>query len=199
IGSNKFTQILGNPGADTLRTHAVFVYFGIEDEDVLQAEDEVSFYDTRRNNPDRSAEFRLYYRDNAVTALMTEGDFCLIAARPDKSLLILITPPETAIERRIRYLFGLPDGEAAWQVTSALKSTELDLASQTILEALGIELEDGADELLGRLIDRFGLVFPATRIFSKFAREHAPGSIDAVGDADSALESWMKYEERLFR
>jgi predicted nucleic acid-binding Zn finger protein len=199
IGSNKFTRILGNPGTGTLRLNAVFVYFGKDDEEVLQAEGEVSFYDTRRNNRNRGPEYRLYYRQNTVTLLMAEGDFCLVAARPDKSLLVLVTPPGNAVERRVRYLFGLPNVEGNWQVTSEINPSELDLASQTILEAIGIELEDSADDLLGRLIDAFGLKFPATRIFSNFARQNSPTNIDAVKDADAALESWMKFEERLFR
>src|SRR5712672_2926929 len=105
IGSNKFTEILGNPGSETLRLNAVFVYFGDDDEDddVLRSEGEVSFYDARRNSPDRSPEFRLYYRDNPVTTLMTEGDFCLVAVRPNQGVLLLITPPGTAMERRVRY------------------------------------------------------------------------------------------------
>jgi hypothetical protein len=199
IGSNKFTQILGDPGSVTLRMKAVFVFFGKEDEDVLQAVGEVSFYDTRRNNPDRGPEHRLYYRDNEVTALMSEGDFCLVAARPDNSLLIVVAPPGTAAERRMRYLFELPKVEGAWHVAQDLGSAQLDLASQTILEALGVELEDSADDMLGRLIDSFGLAFPPTRVFSKFARENARGKINPVQEADAALELWIEYEERLFR
>ena len=85
IGSNKFIQILGDPGKETFRLQAVFMYFGEDDEDVVQSEGDVSFYDTRRANPNRGPEYRLYYRDNAVTDLMTEGDFCLVATRPDRS------------------------------------------------------------------------------------------------------------------
>ncbi len=199
IGSNKFTQILGDPGAETLRLRAVFVYFGKDEEDTLDAEGVVSFYDTRRGNPRRGPEYRLYYRFNQVTALMAEGDFCLVAKRPDGSLLILITPAGTAIERRIRYLFSLPQAGSVWQVNQEISNSDLDLASQAILEALGIEIEDSADELLGRLIDKFGLAFPATRVFSEFARQNIPAPINATQDADRAMESWMQHEERLFR
>ena len=199
IGSNKFTEILGDPGSETLRLNAIFVYFGEDDEDILQSEGNVSFYDTRRDKPSRSPEYRLYYRDNPVTDLMTEGDFCIVAARPNKDLLILITPRDTVVERRIRFLFDLPDDGLAWHVTHEFDASELDFASEAILAAIGVELEDTADELLGRLIDRFGLSFPPTRIFSTFARDHASKSIDPIRDADSALEGWMTYEERLFR
>jgi hypothetical protein len=53
--------------------------------------------------------------------------------------------------------------------------------------------------LLGVLVDRFGSSFPSTRIFSKFARDHASGEIDPQADPDFALEEWMAYEERIFR
>lgn len=199
IGSNKFTAILGDPGSEKRRFNATFLYFNRSTEELDVCTGEVTYYDTRLNQPHRAAEYRLYYRDNAVTEQMQEGDFCLVGARTAGDLLIAVAPPGSEHERRLRYLFDVKDAKGLWAVGDEVSSTELDLASRGILEAIGIEIEDTADELLDRLITAFGMSFPPTKEFSAFARKSLGANVAEEEDPDQALEEWMKQEERLFR
>ena len=201
IGSNKFTAILGTPtaGNEKLLFNATFMWFANDAEDPEICSDNVTYYDTRANQPNRSAEYRLYYRSNAVTALMSAGDFCLISLRTNGELLIAITPKGTDHERRLRYLFNADNIQQQWVIGTEVSSGELDLASRGILAAIGIETAEPAENLLGVLIDRFGMKFPRTMEFSGFARETITGQFDAANAPDLALEEWMNQEERLFR
>ena len=53
-------------------------------------------------------------------------------------------------------------------------------------------------EKIDKIVDRFGLTFPSTSVFSKIARDIAIG-VDPRGDPDHALVTWLEHEETLFR
>lgn len=200
IGSNQFTTILGNPGSEKRRFNATFLYFNPDVEALDPCTDVVTFYDTRQNQENRSAEYRLYYRNNHVTDQLRQGDFCLVGARTNGELLIAVAPAGSDHERRLRYLFDVKDKiKGRWAVDEEVNAKDLDLASRSILEAIGIEIEDPADEMLERLTNEFGMSFPPTKRFSAFARKSLGSHIAAEDDPDLALEEWMKHEERLFR
>lgn len=199
IGSNKFTTILGIPGTDKIKFNATFMYFSPDAEEPETCTDLVTYYDTRVGQPHRSSEYRLYYRSNAITDLMSAGDFCLISLRTNGELLIAIAPQGSADERRLRYLFNAENAQQQWVVGTEVDSRELDLASRSILAAIGIETAEPIEDLLGAIIDKFGLIFPKTVIFSEFARSTMANQINAADQPDFALEEWMKQEERLFR
>lgn len=199
IGSNKFSALLGDPGGEKLYFSATFIFFQPELDEAESVDDQVTWYDTRYNKPGRSAELRLYYKNNPVTDQMQEGDFCLLAVEASGKLLIAIARPGSEHERRLRYLFDLAEAQSEWHIDASVSGKELDLASTRILEALGIEPTDSEDSLLGVMIDRFGHSFPPTRDFSSFARLSVRLDAPVEGDADGALETWMQHEERLFR
>lgn len=67
---------------------------------------ELTWYDARARHPRRS-EYRLYYRDNPVSALASEGDLLVIARRPDGRVLLLLAPGESIAATRIAWLFGM--------------------------------------------------------------------------------------------
>lgn len=199
IGSNKFTAILGDPGSNKRRFKATFLYFNTATDQLDAYVDEVTYYDTRLNQPNRGAEYRLYYRDNLVTEQMQEGDFCLVGARATGDLLIAVAPAGSVHERRLRYLFDVKEARGLWAIGEEVSSAEMDLASRSILDALGIEIDDPVDEMLDRLVSEFGMSFPPTKRFSEFARKSLSSDVVAEDDPDLALEEWMKQEERLFR
>lgn len=199
IGSNKFTAILGDPGSSKLRFTATFLLFKTDEEQPESCRDDVTYYDTRLNQAGRSPEYRLYYKKNIVTEQLREGDFCLVGKRTNGELLIAIAPRGSDHERRVRYLFGIEAPGLQWEVGRPLSTNSLDIASSSILDAMGIELVDSANEMLDKLVETFGLKFPVTKDFSAFARQTLGNSVDPVGNPDEALEEWMKQEERLFR
>jgi hypothetical protein len=199
IGSNKFTAILGDPGTSNITFEATFLYFDPVDDQIESSKGQVTWYDSRKNQPKRSAEYRLYYPDNAVTQSLKEGDFCLIGRQSSGELLIAIAPRDTPEEYRLRHLFGLDQPSRTWQVESSIKDFKLNLATRQILEAIGIELEVSADIDIDKLLAKFGSAFPTTKEFSKYARDTVRDKISALEDPDGALEAWMAYEEDLFR
>lgn len=199
IGSNKFTAILGNPGSEKLRFRATFVFFNPDLEEPETCTDTVTYYDTRVGQANRGPEFRLYYRDNPITERLQEGDFCLVAMCTNSELMIAVARHGSDSERRLRFLFDVDEAQKQWVIGKDISSNDLDLASRSILEALGIEIKDSAEELLGRLIDKFGMKFPPTYEFSAFARESLGSDISPHDCPDETLEAWMRQEERLFR
>jgi len=186
-------------GADT-RFHATYIWLGGEQE-ALSEEGRLSWYDSRANDPKRSAEWRLYFQSNPVTELMQPGDSLFVARRPDDHILFIVTPDGTDIQSQLIWLFGLSE-----QPTLAFEQREItrdgggevDFAARYILDELGIEAAEPEADLLDGLIERFGLKFPKTRVFSDLARSSLP-EIDAHDDPDQALLAWMEREELMFR
>ena len=199
IGSNKFTAILGDPGTSHITFEATFLYFDSVNDRIESSKGQVTWYDSRKKNTKRSAEYRLYYPDNAVTQLLKEGVFCLIGRQSSGELLIAIAPRDTPEEYRLRHLFGLDQPSITWQVESSIKDFKLNLATRQILEAIGIELEVSSDIDIDKLLAKFGNAFPTTKVFSKYARDTLRDKISALEDPDGALEAWMAYEEDLFK
>lgn len=196
-----FKDHLGEPGKDEEFTFRCTMAYISDDEKLSSVvQDSVTWYDCRRKNSLRSAEYRLYYKDNEVTGLIRGGDFMLVAKRTDGSLLMIFTPPGTTAEQQVKNLFGVI------QVTDRFKATELSeqrliLPLRMLMEELGIESEvQGVDDdaLTEQLFELFGMKFPKTRIFSEFARKTAD-EVSVRDDPDHALMEWMEHEERLFR
>lgn len=77
-------------------------------------------------------------------------------------------------------------------------SGNIDFLSRHILDTLGIEYEDPEANQLDTIIDKFGLTFPTTRVFSDLARATLP-SVRAKDDPDLAIIMWLNHEEALFR
>ena len=199
IGSNKFTAILGDPGTSKVVFETTFLYFNPDTDEPESCSDRVTWYDTRVDQPHRSAEYRLYYRRNAITELLREGDFCLIGMQPSGNLLIAIARPNSSDEYRLRHLFGMQQPIDRWMVDSFIKESRINLASRQILEALGVQMDEGVTLDVEQLLAKFNKTFPATKVFSKYARDTLSNPVSAIDDPDNALESWMEHEEILFR
>jgi len=199
IGSNKFTAILGDPGKSKVVFEATFLYFNPDTDEPESCSDRVTWYDTRVEQPHRSAEYRLYYRRNAITELLREGDFCLIGMQPSGTLLIAIARPNSSDEYRLRHLFGMQQPLDRWLVDSFIKESRINLATRQILEALGVESDLDLTLDVDQLLTKFNKTFPTTKVFSKYARDTLPNPVSAIDDPDSALEAWMDHEEKLFR
>ncbi|MFV0644785.1 MAG: type II restriction endonuclease [Sphingomonadaceae bacterium] len=196
-GSTPLRQLLGDD--DRRNIPSRFIWLGQEQE-AITVDDEVSWYDARRNHPTRT-EYRLYYPDNEVTALMREGDVFFLALCRDGSAMVIIVPSGSTIQNQLLWLFGLedqPELNFAFHGVDKTGSTELDFAARYILDELGIEPGEPEAGLLDDLIAPFGLSFPTTRVFSELARGSLP-EVSALDDPDAALVAWMDREEQLFR
>lgn len=199
----KMADYLGRPSnGSILRFDATMVYLDDYSDEPLIAEDLVSWYDARYDDPDRSPEWRLYYRSNPVTETFRESDLMLIALTQEKELLMIFCPQGSQSEVQLRALFGAMGTQASKRLKRVpIEESSISVPIRLMLARYGIELEVrkiGDEELTERLIKTFDSRFPATRKFSEFARTLSPG-VSAVDDPDAALLQWMQDEEHIFR
>ncbi|MEH6742037.1 type II restriction endonuclease [Hyphomonas sp.] len=201
-GVGGFRRFLGAP-LEKETFPAVFLWLDDnEDEERPRAEAFCTWSNVRRNQPQRSAEYHLYYSANSRTVVHRAhaGDFLLIAQRPDRSLLIILSPAGSTIGQQLQWLFGLDlvEDKAVSKEISVSTARGLDYAARKVLAELDIEPDQAEPSDFDRLIGQFGLSFPSTAEFSRFARESLSG-IDPLADPDEALIAWMDQEEALFR
>ena len=178
---------------------ARFIWLSDEQEGISE-DGLVSWYDSRRKNPNRGAEYRLYYFDNSVTALMNEGDSFFVAPRRDGSVMIIITPKDSTIQNQLVWLFGLdvPQLDFKAREIPQDETSRLDFAARYILDELGIDAEEPAAQMFDNLLQQFGAKFPGTREFAQLARDSLK-DVSAADDADKVLMAWLEREELLFR
>ena len=131
-GSQPLLRILGDidrkfpRGGEDNRFPATYIWLGGEQEGFSE-EGHLSWYDSRRNQPKRSAEWRLYYQSNPVTELMKLGDILFVARKPDDHVLFIITPDGSTIRNQLVWLFGLDS-----QIGLAFESQEIGREVNTI-------------------------------------------------------------------
>jgi len=191
---------MGRP-ADRTRIETCFIYLNDDQDDPAIENAFLTLYNSRENQPHRSAEYRFYFPTTRVSQLAAEGDRLLIAKRRDGRLLVVIASAGSSAARQIEWLFGF--SEEALPRFSARSELEeerdrVGFSAALILESIGIEVNTASDDHLEEMLSRFGGSFPRTSDFSAFAREIA-GNVDPRDDPDAALMTWMEKEESLFR
>lgn len=198
-----FKKFLGEPTkGERLSFPAHMVYLTDQDDSLISVDDQVTWYDCREKQANRSAEYRLYYKTNLVTSLIQAGDFFLIAKLKNNSLLLVFTPAQSRVEHQLRALFALDSLNERFSAGEIHKGSVL-LPLRLLLEGLGVEVfkEQNSDEIwLQQLFTKFGQTqFPSTNDFSAFARDSLQSEINPASDPDSTLLAWMEREEKLFR
>lgn len=203
--SKTLRNILGDNIRKSKDGHGIptrFIYLTDEDEDLIQKEGFLSWYDARANHPNRT-EWRLYYTDNEVIGRegrSNAGDSLIIAFEEDiKSATLFVAPAGSTAESQLRWFFGITgESEKSFETALINNSHEVNFARAGILEAAGIELIVKDDELLLRMLELYGEKFPTTIEFGKFIRNEV-SNIKAEEGADAAIMSWMESEEFAFR
>lgn len=187
--------------AATTRYYATFIYLADEESEVpVISEGYVSWYDARRAHATRS-EYRLYFPETEVSVRAAPGDLLVIGTKQDGSVLVIIAEAGSTVANQVKWLFGFPDTPGdRFEVRAEEESdrVKIEFASRLILEQIGVVQEEVTDDHLETMLNEFNGMFPATRIFSKFARSTLPG-LDPRQDPDAVLISWMDREEQLFR
>lgn len=199
-GVSGLRDILGVPEEKTtFETKFLFLFDG--DDLPIFEEGFMTWSDVRRNKPNRSAEYHLYYSSGFVSQYANPGDLLLIAKRPDNTLLTIITESETTISQQILWLFGFSDiSHPGFSVREELETEQdrVEFASRIILENIGIEIEVTEETWLDDILNKFNGKFPTTREFSAYARSSLP-DIHPQDGHDAVLMAWMEREEILFR
>lgn len=197
-GSGALRDVLGDVSFRDVPAN--FVLLVDEDEAVSEVA-HVSWYDSRENNPKRSAEWRLYYTKNSVMDEANEGDLLVIGVRPDNSLMFIIARGQD-IEHELAFLFGIgeQDTGTAYRISDFQNGSdrEIELHNVWMLEALGINI--GAPHFLQfeSILADFGQNFPKPNELCQLARDHA-GAPDALEDPDLAFIERITFEEALFK
>lgn len=198
-----FKQFLGAPPKNQkFRFDARMVYLTDSNEAPVIIKDSVTWYDVRWNQPSRTPEYRLYYKSNDVTNLISEGDFLLVGKLQDGSLLLVFTPAGSTAELQLRAIFGIENVTDKFQPVQ-MEVSSLLLPLQHVLEEIGIEfshVRSDDNAWLEKILSTFGdRGFPATSEFSEFARNTVEADLDTVSAPDDSIIAWMNHEERLFR
>lgn len=191
---------MGRP-SERSRLAARFIYLDDQTDEPIIEDAFLTLYDSRENQPHRSAEYRFYFPTSAVSEKASEGDLLLIARKRDGSLLVVIAANGSSAVNQLEWLFGFEDGDLQkFSVRSDLDDEQhrVGFAATVILESLGIEVEQREENHLESMLSKFGGSFPKTVEFSAYARETLAG-IDPRDDPDAALMAWMEREEILFR
>ena len=199
---NRFTQILGDQPRRMKNCNGIptrYIYLNGEQETISE-EGECTWYDVREKNVKRSAEWRVYYQTNAVTQAMEPGDQLFLAKMKEDYLLFIVVAEGSELVDRLQFLFGI-DSQGELEVTIqdfSDSDPEIDFLTRFILDEIGIEFEDPNANSLDTIIERFGLTFPTTKVFSALARQTLP-EVNALDDPDIAIMAWLDHEEALFR
>ncbi|MCA8299734.1 Type-2 restriction enzyme EcoRII [Burkholderia lata] len=182
------------------RFDAKFIYLCDYEDEPIISEGFVTWYDARKNHPTRS-EHRMYFSTTEVSARAAEGDVLVIARQQDGKVLFVFAEAGSTVSNQIHWLFGFPNNAHAGFSVKAEDDSDkvkLEFASRLILEEIGIEQSQlQAPNFLDLMLDKFGKKFPATRVFSQFARGTL--DLDPREDPDAVLLAWMEREEMLFR
>lgn len=197
---SKMLEFMGRPPEKT-RIPARFMYLTDEDSGPIIEDAFLTLYDSRKDQPRRSAEYRFYFPTTQVSLKASEGDMLVIAKRRDAGLLVIIAENNSSIAGQISWLFGFSAQELPkFSVRSELENEHdrIAFASRLILENIGIEVESTEESFLDIILEKFDGQFPKTREFSAFARATLD-NLHPKDDPDAVLMAWMEREEILFR
>jgi hypothetical protein len=178
------------------------VYIGMSiDEEATVENSRVTWYNARFGSKTRSAEWRLYFRDNKVMQAAGEGDLLIIAKRPDEKLMIIVAEKGSSFENQLIWLFNLNSPTSDQFQFSPIefeKDIELNLVAKLVLENLGIEVDFPEQGILEEALAPYENIFPGTIEFSDLARRTIK-NVDPIGQPDETLMIWIDQEEKLFR
>jgi len=178
---------------------ARFMYL-CDDEDPVESDGFLTWYDARDRHPTRS-EHRLYFPANPAIECAAEGDVLVLAKRPDNSVLVVVAEKDTTVSNQVQWLFGVSDlAHPGFSIREELETDRdrIALTSRAILESIGLDIETPPDTHLDDMLRMFHGKFPPTMAFSAYARNTLQ-DIDPRDDPDSAVIAWMEREEILFR
>ena len=181
-GINRLRDILGNEERKDLST--TYFIFGDEDDAPERLRATSSWYDARAKDPNRSAEWRLYYPAEAgvLQSQMQAGDLMIIAALESGELAVLLARRASSREAQLATLFGI-DLEGAGSVQTHLfgSADSISFAAALILEELGLgSIEphgsdrDLASTIASELIDQFGGQLPRGELIASGFRSGPP-------------------------
>lgn len=144
-GANNLTGLLGTDDFPDRPTTYYFLSDDGGEPKVRQVVRSTStWYDSRRNQPHRKAEWRLYYPKsvNLIQEFCQPGDLLLLALRNDGSLGVFLAPAESISEAVLMQSFSVTqehyrqDGMVRWMRTE--EAPRLDFVASDAMEQLSL-------------------------------------------------------------
>jgi hypothetical protein len=198
-GSAPLKHLLGD--RDRKGIPARFVYLDDDEGQSVTQAGTLSWYDSRRMNPRRKAEWRLYYSDNEPIRNARVGDTLTLALMRDDSLAAIITRAGATVDTQVKWLFGIGEERIRDYYVGTHELMRVDAVASSVLEALGIEVSvpTDAEALLLDMLRRYPDRLPTTVEFSGYCRSTL-GCVDyARDDPDEIIYAAYQREEMLFR
>ena len=172
----------------------------LSDDDAPAVADlETTWYDARRNNPNRSAEWRLYYAACEPIRMARPGDLMCFGMLRDNRLLIVITQHDSTAEAQAKWLFGIDDEQEGAFRFHDNTERELDAFGAQIFEALGINVEVRDDTYLPEMIGRWGYRFPSNEEFAAFSQSSLTDVDPTHDDPDDVVIEYYDRSYLLFK
>ena len=198
-GVSKLKEILGT---ETLRDFPVkIIYLGDSDNEIIISNTFLTWYDAREQNPNRSPEYRLYFKNNNSMNLAKENDlfiFFQLNQNNKTQSYIIIAPESSTSEKQLQWLFDIEIDLFSNRLSNQeMGNKKIDMIVTRILEFLEIEYDISNDSYLDALLENFDQ-FPSTKVFSEYARKFAE-DVNPVLDPDNAIIAYMEIENILFK
>lgn len=172
----------------------------LSDDDAPAVADlETTWYDARRNNPNRSAEWRLYYKDCEPIRMARPGDLMCFGMLRNNRLLIIIAQHDSTAEAQAKWLFGIDDEQEGAFRFHDNTERELDAFGAQIFEALGINVEVRDDTYLPEMIGRWGYRFPSNEEFAAFSQSSLTDVDPTHDDPDDVVIEYYDRSYLLFK
>ena len=172
----------------------------LSDDDAPAVADlETTWYDARRNNPNRSAEWRLYYAACEPIRMARPGDLMCFGMLRDNRLLIIIAQHDSTAEAQAKWLFGIDDEQEGAFRFHDNTERELDAFGAQIFEALGINVEVRDDTYLPEMIGRWGYRFPSNEEFAAFSQSSLTDVDPTHDDPDDVVIEYYDRSYLLFK
>lgn len=193
LGTRDRKESQGN-GFDT-----TVIYFSDEYNPIIN-QIKTSWYDTRRNQPNRSAEWRLYYKDCEALANASVGDLMFLAkVVEDGRLLIVIVQSGSSMESQISAFFRVGNTSDIHFEFKDIRKDNIDVYGSQILDAIGVPTQPRKTDLLDEMIRLWGHEFPSNVEFANFSQASLTDVDPANDDPDEVLIAYYEQEYKLFK
>jgi hypothetical protein len=174
---------------------------------------ELTWYNSRVNQPNRTPEWRLYYPHDAIFMRHASPDDLIIITKTHAgNLQVFIARKNSAWERKLMWLFQKNPSPGVTKFTVPTAAVPVDFSAESILEEIVGPKQ--AEVLLQKQVDPEAAVLaeilascaeklPSSKQMSRIAREKFPGGADirdlVLTDPDRVLTEWVSWEYRIFR
>jgi EcoRII C terminal len=196
-------------GTQDHRFAVTYMLLSDDTDNIESIRSEAQWYDSRANQPHRSAEWRLYYPADVwqIQTKMRAGDLMVMAVTKSGELVVMLASAGSTRESQLRALFNIDEAQLDDIEIRTFDGPEaLGFVAASILDELGFargeapkgEDSDLAQRLAMELSRTNPLALPPGQQVSALVRSRVP-QVDTLRDPDGALLRWIETEEALFR